>query len=82
MGRTNVRAARAAWEANVAAEFGITDDLDATERARRLDAALRVRMARLSRARWSKKSATNPEKRRGAQEELTNADGQPPRRAA
>lgn len=54
-GRTNILPARVAWEAGVAAEFGITDDLDDVERRRRMDAALRVRMTRLARSRWSKK---------------------------
>jgi hypothetical protein len=52
-GKTNTHAARAAWEAALAAEFGITDDLDEDERRRRMAAALRVRMARLARARWA-----------------------------
>jgi hypothetical protein len=52
-GRTNTLPARAAWEAGLAAEFGIGDDLDADERKRRMDAALRVRMARMARARWA-----------------------------
>lgn len=56
-GRTNTLPARLAWEAGVAAEFGITDDLDDVERRRRMDAALRVRMTRLARSRWSKKKA-------------------------
>jgi hypothetical protein len=51
-GRTNVGPARAAWEARVAAEFGIDESLDPVDRKRRMDAAMRVRMARLARARW------------------------------
>jgi hypothetical protein len=55
-GRTNTRPARAAWEASLANEFGITEDLSPEERARRLDAAMRVRMLRLARCRWAKKA--------------------------
>lgn len=56
-GRTNVGPARAAWEAQLAGEFGITDELDPSERSARMHAALRVRMSRLARARWSNKPA-------------------------
>lgn len=56
-GRTNVRPAREAWEAALAAEFGIGPDIDEAERKRRLAAALRVRMSRLARARWGRKKA-------------------------
>jgi hypothetical protein len=51
-GRTNTRPAREAYEARIAAEFGIADDLEPAERRRRMAAALRVRMSRLARARW------------------------------
>lgn len=54
-GRTNTTPAREAWEANVAAEFGIGEDLDPAERARRMDAAVRVRMTKLARTRWANK---------------------------
>lgn len=54
-GRHVTGPARAAWEARVAAEFGIDESLDPAERARRFDAALRVRMTRLAAARWGKK---------------------------
>jgi hypothetical protein len=80
-GRTNTRPARAAWEAGLAAEFGITDEIDAAERKRRLDAALRVRMQRLAMARWAKKSATTREVRRGAPQEVTGASSQSPQAA-
>lgn len=53
-GRTNTGPARAAWEARLAAEAGITDDLPADEHAKRMDHALRARMMRLAAARWSK----------------------------
>ena len=56
-GRTNTRSARAAWEAALAAEAGITDDLSPAERARRMDHALRARMTRLAMKRWGKRNA-------------------------
>jgi hypothetical protein len=56
-GRTNVGPARAAWEARLASEFGITDELIPAERQRRLDYALRIRMTELARLRWTKKTA-------------------------
>jgi hypothetical protein len=52
-GRTNTGPARVAWEAALAAEFGITHDLDEDERRRRMAAAMRVRMVRLARQRWA-----------------------------
>lgn len=54
-GHTNTSAARAAWEARLANEFGITDDLDAATRTKRLEYAMRVRMTELARVRWSKR---------------------------
>jgi hypothetical protein len=56
-GRTNVGPARAAWEARVADEFGIGEELAPAEHKRRMDAALRVRMARLARVRWGNRKA-------------------------
>jgi hypothetical protein len=56
-GRSNTRPAREAWERGLAAEFQISDDLPLAERNRRLDAAMRVRMARLARRRWAKRNA-------------------------
>ncbi len=53
-GRTNTGPARAAWEAQLAAEAGIGDDVTPEERARRMEHALRARMMRLADARWSK----------------------------
>lgn len=53
-GRTNTGPARAAWEAQLATEAGIPDDLPADERARRMEYALRARMTRLAEARWAK----------------------------
>ena len=44
---------RKAWEQALAAEFGIGDDLEPRERKRRMDAAIRVRMSRVARARWA-----------------------------
>jgi hypothetical protein len=75
-GRTNVGPARAAWEARLAGEFGISDDLSPTERARRLEYALRVRMTELARARWATRKtapggSTSPER----SEERRNAVG-------
>ena len=57
-GRTNTAPARVAWEAALAAEYGIGPDLDPAERDSRLRAAMRVRMSRLASARWGKKKAT------------------------
>jgi hypothetical protein len=55
-GRTNVGPARAAWEAKLAAEFGIVSgDLDSAVARRRMDAAMRIEMTRLARARWRKR---------------------------
>ena len=59
-GRTNTAPARAAWEAALAAEFEIGPEIDEAERKRRLAAALRVRMARLARARWANKRKAAP----------------------
>lgn len=56
-GKTNTAPARAAWEAQLAAEFGIDDSLTETERRRRMAIAMRARMSRLAQARWSKKAA-------------------------
>jgi hypothetical protein len=56
-GRTNVAPARIAWEASLAAEFGIGPDLDPAERDRRMRLAMRVRMSRLATARWSTRKA-------------------------
>ena len=56
-GRTNVAPAREAWEQALAAEFGITDELQPSERTRRLRLAMRVRMSRLARTRWANKKA-------------------------
>jgi hypothetical protein len=55
-GRTNTRPARAAWEAALASEFGIADDLGPAERSKRMEHAMSVRMSRLARARWSKRT--------------------------
>ena len=63
-GKTNVGPARRAWEAALAAEFGITDDLSPSERSKRMDHALRAKMTRLARARW----ATRADTRVGRQE--------------
>lgn len=49
--------ARAAWEARLADEFGITDELTAVERSKRLDFAMRVRMTELARTRWTKRGS-------------------------
>lgn len=59
-GKTNVGPARAAWEARIAAEAGIPPDADPAERERRMGHAMRLRMLRLNRARWSK-SRNGPE---------------------
>lgn len=56
-GRTNTRAARAAWEAKLASEIDPDGTLDADERARRMQYALRARMTRLAMARWGKRAA-------------------------
>lgn len=77
-GRTNTAPARAAWEAALAAEFAIPDDIDAAERARRLDHALRVRMSRLASARWAKKKAATTSANRRDGQEATNAGRHPP----
>ena len=53
-GKTNTSAARAAWEARIAADAGIGDDLTPEERERRLGYAMRARMLRLNEARWGK----------------------------
>jgi hypothetical protein len=53
-GKTNTGPARDAWEAQLAAEYGIDESLDASERDRRLRLAMRARMARLAQARWAK----------------------------
>lgn len=58
-GRTNVGPARAAWEAALAAEHGISDDLDPQERERRVRSALRARMTRLAMSRWGNKEAAS-----------------------
>lgn len=60
-GRTNTGPAREAWESNVAAEFGIGEDIDAVERERRMDAAMRVRMTRLANARWASRKKAGAE---------------------
>jgi hypothetical protein len=51
-GRTNVGPARIAWERRLADEFGISEDLEPTERRRRMDFAMRVRMTEMARSRW------------------------------
>jgi hypothetical protein len=51
-GHTNTGPARAAWEARLAAEHGIDKAEDPSERVRRMDAALRLRMTRLAMQRW------------------------------
>ena len=56
-GKTNTAPARAAWEAALAAEFGITEDLSKAEHSKRMDHALRIRMAKLARKRWDKSGA-------------------------
>lgn len=56
-GRTNVGPARAAWEARLAAENGIGDDLDPDERRRRVRSAMRARMTRLAMSRWGNRRA-------------------------
>lgn len=50
-GRTNTAPARTAWEQALATECGIRQDLDPAEHARRMQAAMRVRMSRLATAR-------------------------------
>lgn len=54
-GRTNTGPARAAWEAQLAADAGIPDDATEDERTRRMEYALRARMTRLAEARWGKR---------------------------
>lgn len=56
-GRTNTGPARTAWEAKLAAEAGITEDVSPAERERRLKYALRARMIRLNAARWGNRRA-------------------------
>ena len=69
-GRTNTGPARTAWEANLAAEAGITDDVSPGERERRLKYALRARMIRLNAARWgNRRIPPSP----GAAARVTNA---------
>jgi hypothetical protein len=77
-GRTNTGPARVAWEAGLAAEFGITDELSEGERQKRLEAAMRVRMARLAMTRWQKRTAgpTKP-----TVPEVRDASARPPEAA-
>lgn len=76
-GTHNTRPGREAWERALAAEFGIADDLPLAERRRRMDAALRVRMARVARARWgNRKAATAGEKPVAAMSSEGTADAQ------
>jgi hypothetical protein len=56
-GLTNVGPAREAWERRLAEEFGITDELDARTRQKRMDFALRVRMTELALRRWGNRKA-------------------------
>lgn len=56
-GKTNTQPARAAWEASLAAEYGIDGSLPPEEHKRRLSLAMRARMACLARARWAKREA-------------------------
>jgi hypothetical protein len=56
-GRTNTGPARTAWEAKLAAEAGITEDVSPGERERRYKYALRARMIRLNAARWGDRRA-------------------------
>lgn len=58
-GKTNTRPAREAWEAALAAEHGIGEDVEPAERQRRIQSALRLRMTRLAMARWEKKARTD-----------------------
>lgn len=74
-GRTNTRPAREAWEAALAAENGIGEDIDPAERDRRVRSALRARMTRLAMARWNKKARPVISNGRAAQED--NLDVQP-----
>jgi hypothetical protein len=71
--------ARLAWEAKLAAEFGIPDDLPPAERRERLDAAQRVRMSRVARKRWSstKKPARVTETSRAGQEDRDDTRDRP-----
>lgn len=80
-GRTNVGPARAAWEASLAAESGITDDLDPAERERRVRSALRARMTRLAMARWGKQKAAADIQRPAAAKETRGDRHEPPRAA-
>ncbi len=64
-GLTNTAPARAAWEAAIAAEAGIGPNLPEAERRRRMDFALRARMARLNEARWAKHRASADKARSG-----------------
>ena len=69
-GRTNTGPARTAWEAKLAAEAGITEDVSPGERERRLKYALRARMIRLNGARWgTRRTPPSP----GAAARVTNA---------
>lgn len=82
-GRTNTGPARLAWEAALADEFGITDDLPAAERKRRLDLAMRVRMSNLARSRWGKRKGIAAIEPAGdAQGGLDATDASNPRAAA
>lgn len=74
-GRTNTGPARVAWEAALAQEFGISDDLTTADRQKRLDAALRVRMARLAMLRWSKRTpAPTKASVQGSNRDFTTTD--------
>lgn len=80
-GKTNTVPARKAWEAALAAEHGISDDLDPAERDRRVRSALRARMTRLAMARWKKKAG--PDRYSGPAQEIRRAySDEPPDRAA
>lgn len=61
-GKGTTTAARAAWEAKLAAEAGITDETPADERERRMGYAIRARMIRLNEARWGKTRRTTTDK--------------------
>lgn len=74
-GKTNTRPARAAWEAALASEFGIDDTLTPAEREKRLNHAMRARMARLARSRWAKKKAASvTDDHAGGQEVLDESE--------
>lgn len=73
-GRTNVGPARAAWEAQLAAEHGITQDLEPAERERRVQSALRLRMTRLAMARWGNRKAGSEIQRPDPAEDTDDAD--------